>query len=110
MLLTTLLCFVGFSALSLSMSRHYADATGGKLVPARRQWLRVLGWFALLLSLWAGIEAAGWGMGLVQWSASLMISAMALLIVLSWQPRLALLLAGLGLLTSPVAAISQWLT
>ncbi|WP_268799691.1 DUF3325 domain-containing protein [Pseudomonas huanghezhanensis] len=109
MLLTTLLCFVGFSALSLSMSRHYTDAIGGKLAPGRRQWLRVLGWVALLFSLWAGIEAGGWGMGLVQWSASLMISAMALLIALSWRPRLALLLAGMALLISPVAAISQWL-
>jgi hypothetical protein len=110
MLLATLLCYLGFTALSLSMSRHYADAVGGKLAPERRQWLRLVGWIALLLSLWAGVEAGGWSVGLVQWFAALMGSAVVLLIAMSVRPRLALMLAGLGLLVSPIVAVSSWLT
>lgn len=108
MLLATLLCYLGFTALSLSMSRHYADAVGGKLAPGPRQLLRVLGWVMLLLSLWAGVQAGGWTIGLVQWFAALMASALMLLIAMSLRPRLALLLAGVGLLISPIAAVSQW--
>lgn len=108
MLLATLLCYLGFTALSLSMSRHYADMVGGKLAPERRQRLRLLGGLILLLSLWAGVEAGGWSIGLVNWFAALMSSALVLLIALSFRPRLALMLAGLGLLISPIAAISQW--
>jgi hypothetical protein len=109
MLLATLLCYLGFTALSLSMSRHYADVVGGKLAPEHRRLLRVLGWLTLLLSLWAGVQAAGWGIGLVQWFAALMGCAMVLLIIISVLPRLALLLAGAGILISPIAAFSQWL-
>lgn len=108
MLLATLLCYLGFTALSLSMSRHYADAVGGTLTPDRRQLLRVLGWLTLLLSVWAGVQAGGWSIGLVQWFAALMGSALVLLIAMSWRPRLALVLAGVGLLISPIAAFSQW--
>jgi hypothetical protein len=108
MLLATLLCYLGFTALSLSMSRHYADAVGSKLAPGPRQLLRVLGWIMLLLSLWAGVQAGGWTIGLVQWFAALMASALVLLIAMSLRPRLALLLAGVGLLISPIAAVSQW--
>jgi len=109
MFLATLLCYLGFTALSLSMSRHYADVVGGTLAPGRRQLLRVLGWLTLLLSVWAGVVAGGWSIGLVQWFAALMVSALVLLIAMSLRPRLVLLLAGVGLLISPVVAVSQWL-
>ncbi|HEY0285711.1 MAG TPA: DUF3325 domain-containing protein [Pseudomonas sp.] len=108
MLLAALLCYLGFTALSLSMSRHYADLTGSKLAPRRQLTLRVLGWTVLLLSLWAGVEAGGWGLGLVQWFAALMGSAVLLLMAMSYRPRLALLLAGVVLLISPFAVVSQW--
>lgn len=108
MLLVALLCYLGFCGLSLSMSRHYADSVGGRLSPERRRWLRVSGWIALVLSLWAGVEAGGWSIGLVQWFAALMGSAMVVLMAMAFWPRLVLLLAGLGLLISPVAAVSQW--
>lgn len=108
MLLVTLLCYLGFTALSLSMSRHYADVVGGKLAPERRQRLRLMGWLTLLLSVFAGVEAGGWSIGLVQWFAALMGSALVLLIAMSFRPRLALLLAGVALLISPIAAVSQW--
>jgi hypothetical protein len=105
--LAALLCYVGFTALSLSMSRHYADTVGGRLTLERRKWLRVVGWITLVLSLWAGIGAGGWGLGLVQWFAALMGSAFVLLIAMSWRPRLALLLAGLSVAICAVAAVTH---
>jgi hypothetical protein len=109
MLLATLLCFLGFTALSLSMSRHYADLTGQKLAPQRQRTLRVFGWLSLLLSLCVGTETSGWGIGLVQWFAALMGSAVVLLAAMSYRPKLAFVLACVSALICPFAAVSQWL-
>jgi len=108
MLLATLLCYLGFTALSLSMSRHYADVIGGQLALEHRWRLRLPGWLALALSFWAAGQTGGWSIGVVQWFAALMASALVLLITMAWRPRLALWLAGVGLLISPFAAFSQW--
>jgi hypothetical protein len=64
----------------------------------------------LALSLWAAVSAAGWGLGLglVQWFAVLMLSGLLLVLLLPYRPRLALSLAGVSLLASPVAAFAQY--
>ena len=46
----------------------------------------------------------GWSFGLVDWCAVLMLSALTLVLLLPYRPRLALTMAGLSLLASPVAA------
>ncbi|MNR61479.1 hypothetical protein D3C85_1832480 [compost metagenome] len=69
--------------------------------------MRISGWLLLALSLWAAVSAAGWGLGLVQWFAVLMLSALLLVLLLPYRPRLALALAGVSLLASPVAAFAQ---
>ena len=107
MLLATLLCYVGFSALCLSMARHYEVLIGGTLSSSRSQALRLLGWAALLLSPYVALGAEGLGQALVQWCAALMGSAVVLVFVMAYRPRLALSLAGVGVLLSPVAAFYQ---
>ncbi|MBK5539152.1 DUF3325 domain-containing protein [Pseudomonas sp. TH05] len=107
MLLAVLLCYAGFAALCLSMDRHHSDLLGRKASAGRRQGLRLGGWSLLGLSLWAAVAAAGWGLGLVQWCAVLMLSALLLVLLLPYRPRLALWLAALGLLASPLAAVAQ---
>jgi len=42
----------------------------------------------------------------VEWCAVLMLSALLLVLLLPYRPRLALSLAGVGLLASPVAAFA----
>ncbi|MFY1665008.1 DUF3325 domain-containing protein [Pseudomonas sp. Pseu.R1] len=109
MFLATLLCYVGFTALCLSMSRHYEDIVGGALSDSRGKWLRLVGWVALLASLWIARVSLSIGQALVQWSAALMVSAVVLVFVMSYWPRLALSLAGIGVLLVPVAACIQLL-
>ncbi|KPN92705.1 DUF3325 domain-containing protein [Pseudomonas nunensis] len=105
MLLALLLCYGGFTALCLSMDRHHADLLGRKPSVRRRSNLQLGGWLLLGLSLWAAVSATGWGLGLVEWFAVLMLSALLLVLLLPYRPRLALWLAALGLVASPVCAV-----
>jgi SNF family Na+-dependent transporter len=107
MLLPLLLTYAGFTALCLSMPRHHDELLGEKLSVSRRQALKIAGWLLLCLSLWAAVSANGLSFGLVDWFAVLMLSALALVLLLPYRPRLALALAGVSLLTSPVAAWAQ---
>ena len=108
MLLGFLLCYGGFTALCLSMDRHHGELLGRKPSARRRQGMRISGWLLLALSLWTAISAASWGLGLVQWFAVLMLSGLLLVLLLPYRPRLALSLAGVSLLASPVAAFAQY--
>lgn len=109
MLLATLLCYVGFTTLCLSMSKHYGELLRSKLSVNRGRLLKVLGWALLCLSLSSALSADGWGLALVQWFAALMASALLLVFLIPFRPRLALILAAAGLLLSPVAAFNQLL-
>jgi hypothetical protein len=107
MLLALMLCYGGFTALCLSMDRHHSDLLGRKPSARRRQSMKLGGWLLLSLSLWAAVSATGWGLGLVEWFAVLMLSALLLVLLMPYRPRLALGLAGVSLLASPVALLVQ---
>lgn len=109
MLLATLLCYVGFTALCLSMSKHYGELLHGKLSVSRSRLLKVFGWLCLSLSLWAALESTAVGLGLVQWFAALMACALVLVFLTPYRPRWVLMLAAAGLLAGPVMAVNQWL-
>jgi hypothetical protein len=78
MLLVSLLCYAGFTALCLSMDRHHADLLGRK--PSQRLCLglKLAGGLLLVLSLWIAVSVPGWALGLVEWFAVLMLSALLL--------------------------------
>lgn len=104
MLLALLMCYAGFTALCLSTDRHHGELLHSKPSARRRLGLRGVGWILLTLSIWPAVTVAGWGLGLVEWCAVLMLSGLLLVLLLPYRPRLALILAGVGLLASPVAA------
>ncbi|MGY4637187.1 DUF3325 domain-containing protein [Pseudomonas sp. TE24901] len=106
MLLAFLLCYAGFTALCLATDRHHGELLHSKPMPGRRLGLRVAGWSLLAVAIWPAVAATGWGQGLVEWCAVLMLSALLLVLLLPYRPRLALILAGVGLLASPVAAFA----
>ena len=106
MLIALLLCYAGFTALCLATDRHHGELLRSKPSPARRLGLRVAGWLLLTLSIAPAVAVAGWSQGLVEWCAVLMLSALLLVLLLPYRPRLALILAGVGLLASPVAAFA----
>ncbi|MCK1790682.1 DUF3325 domain-containing protein [Pseudomonas violetae] len=107
MLLALLLCYGGFTALCLSMDRHHAELLGHKPTTGRRKLLKLVGWSLLSVSPWVLVTRIGWGVGLVEWFAVLMLSALLLVLLLPYRPRVVLALAGLSLLASPVAALAQ---
>jgi hypothetical protein len=47
------------------------------------------GWLALLLSLAASIAANGWSFGPVEWISMVSVTDLALVLVLSYAPRIA---------------------
>ena len=106
MLLALLMCYAGFTALCLSTDRHHGELLHSKPSPSRRLTLRVAGWLLLVLSMWPAVAASNWAQGVVEWCAVLMLSALLLVLLLPYRPRLALSLAGVGLLASPVAAFA----
>ena len=108
MLLAALLCYAGFTALCLSMDRHHGELLGQKPPPRRRLVMKLLGWLLLGSSLSATVAVAGWGFGLVQWFGVLMFSALLLVLLMPYRPRLVLSLAGLSLLASPFAVFAQY--
>jgi hypothetical protein len=109
MLLVTVLCYLGFTALCLSMGKHYGELLHGKLSTRRSRLLKVFGWACLSLSLWAALEATAVGMALVQWFAALMACALLLVFLIPFRPKWVLMLAAAGLLAGPVVAVNQWL-
>jgi len=102
MLAAVALSFSGFTALCLSMEKHYIELLKHKPSAARRRVLRWGGWALLLLSSWVAVKNAGWAMGLVHVTAVYMMTAVVLVWMLPYQPRLALILAALGLLVGPL--------
>lgn len=82
-------CIAAFAALGLAMDRHYEDSYGrGKEPgPGLRRALRVAGTSGLVLSLWACLAAAGTSQGWVFWFGVMTLSALAVVLVLSYAPR-----------------------
>ncbi|WP_295471392.1 DUF3325 domain-containing protein [uncultured Pseudomonas sp.] len=109
MLLPALLCYSGFTALCLSMERHYADLLGGKPGTRRCLLLRSAGWLLLALSLCGAVATRGVTMGLVEWAAVLMGSGVLLVFLMPYQPRWVVRLALVGLLASPVVALQSYI-
>lgn len=91
-ILSLSLCVAAFAALGLAMDRHYEDSYGrGKEPGARlRQALRLAGTLGLVLALWACIAAVGASQGWVFWFGAMTVSALAVVLVLSFAPRRAM--------------------
>ncbi|MGO4156215.1 DUF3325 domain-containing protein [Cupriavidus sp. YAF13] len=102
------LTYSGFTALSQTLDRHYADrhGRGAAPSPAARLRLQGLGWAALALALAACVQQQGWPMGSVSWIGTLTLGALVLVLLLSYAPAIAVraarwagMLGGCGLLT-----------
>ncbi|WP_256078418.1 DUF3325 domain-containing protein [Massilia sp. YIM B04103] len=83
-------CFTGLAALSLAMERHYADIHGRGATPpaALCRSLRMGGGLALLLAFSAALRDGSVGHGILLWLGGLTAAAVALVLLLSYKPRL----------------------
>jgi hypothetical protein len=105
MLALLLLNYSGLSLLCLAMERHALDLLGRRLSKGARWGVRLAGWAVLALSL-ASAAWRGGSVAWVEWVALLMAAGVLWVWLLPYQPRLALGLAGGGLLLGPVAAFA----
>ncbi|MFC7662340.1 DUF3325 domain-containing protein [Methylorubrum suomiense] len=88
LLLNLSLCFAALTALCLSLNRHHTEVFQSKPSARRILLLRVLGWTGIGLSLTVAGVAEGWNFGPVQWIGTLTGAAVALVLLLSYRPRL----------------------
>lgn len=65
------------------------------------------GWSLLALSLAIAVLRLGPPIGVVAWVAELMLAGVALVLILSWRPKLAIALAGPALLGAAVASLGS---
>jgi len=101
-----LLAYGGFAALALAMDRHYEAVFDSAISARRRLMLRWLGSIGLAASLWASVAVYGWSYGLTEWIGILAIAGLLLIWILTYRPAVALMLAGVAVLLTPVAALT----
>jgi hypothetical protein len=93
------LACLGCVLLSLSLRRHYKQVFADQSTYERRCLpLRVVGYACVLLSLLPCVAVAGWGIGLVLWSAVLALAAMLQALLLTYRPQDSARFGGLSLL------------
>lgn len=93
-----LLAYAGMLGLCQGLERHYKQVWQRVPAPWLRRGLRLLGWGLLAASFLACVAAWGWAMGPVGWFGLISLAGFALVLLLPYQPRLALLWPGPALL------------
>lgn len=91
--LSLALCFSGFSALCLSMDRHHKQVFGEPPAHLERWMFRIGGWLSLVVSCWPAVIALGTSIGISLWITLLSVAGLAVVLLLSYRPRLMLPLA-----------------
>lgn len=66
---------LAFAALALAMERHQDDLFGRALALRTTRLLRIAGWSAMVLMLFAAVRGQGWGLGLVSFSSHTSLAA-----------------------------------
>jgi hypothetical protein len=106
---TTLLAFAGFAALSLAMSKHFATVMSRELT-TRTQWLlHALGTALLAITLMWCIRLEGIGVGIVGWCGVLTVSGICVASLLTYRPRMLVLIGTTAFATSALVAAMQML-
>lgn len=96
------LSYSGFTALCLSLDRHHRALFQRSPDARRRLLLRNAGWLLLLLSLFAA-TGSGRSLDIVFWLGLTLATALSLVLLLTYAPRLS---TGAALLALPVALLA----
>lgn len=97
-----LISYAAFASLALAMKKHGTSLAWSAL-PSQRV-LRILGWALLALSATAAVVRFGAPLGVTTWIGQMCVAAPLLVLLLSWRPRLAAILAGPALLCALLLA------
>lgn len=98
--------FAALSALCLSLDRHHREVFRSKPGPRRVVLLRTAGWVGLGLSLLLTGHVEGWSFGPVQWIGALTGAGLALVLLLSYRPRIVYPASAVSLLVASAATVS----
>jgi hypothetical protein len=91
-----LLGYAAFTSLALAMTKH-ARGLGWNTLPPRLV-LKILGWALLALSATVAVIRLGPSLGVTTWIGQICVAASLLVMLLSWRPRLAAVLAGAAII------------
>lgn len=94
------LAYAGMAGLCLAMDRHHAQVWQRDAPPVLRRMLQTAGWALVALAVVPCLQAWGGSVGTVLWLGWLSAGALALVLLLSYRPRLA---AALAALCTPLA-------
>ncbi|CAN5325981.1 hypothetical protein BH10PSE18_BH10PSE18_20920 [soil metagenome] len=94
------LAYAGMAALCLAMDRHHAQVWRRDASPAFRRALQAAGWTLIALAAVPCVRSWGGSVGTVLWLGWLSAAALALVLLLSYRPRLA---AAFAVLCGPLA-------
>lgn len=98
-----LISYAAFASLALAMEKHASNVAWSAL-PSQRV-LRILGWTLLALSATAAVVRLGAPLGVTTWIGQMCVAAPLLVLLLSWRPGLAVILAGVSLACALLIAI-----
>ena len=91
-----LISYVAFTSLALAVKKHRSGLEPLAL-PSQRV-LRVWGWALLAFSAVVAVAQLGPALGVTAWIGQMCVAAPFLVLLLSWRPRLATILAGASLI------------
>jgi hypothetical protein len=98
-----LIGYAALASLALAMKKHGSGLAWNGL-PSRRV-LQVLGWTLLAFSAVVAVAQLGLAMGVTVWTGQMCVAAPLLVLLLSWRPQLAAILAGASLICALSVAI-----
>lgn len=99
-LLALLLAYAGMAGLALAMVKHYRQIWNHEPSLAVRRTFRAAGYACLAAALAVCITDTGASIGTVTWFALLFVSSIALVFLLSYVARTAILLAAASVIVS----------
>ncbi|PZQ65419.1 MAG: DUF3325 domain-containing protein [Phenylobacterium zucineum] len=97
-----LISFAALTCLAAAMKKHRT----GLALPAQAspRGVRILGWVLLALAAAVAIRQTGLSMGLTAWIGQLCVAGAILVLVMSWRPAFAPVLACVALASTPLLA------
>lgn len=107
MLLAACLVFCGALLLCIAMDRHQTQILNARLTAPTDRLLRLLGYLLLGAAFFAACAAKGWAIGSVAWVALCSAAIVALVLLLTYMPRL---LPRIGLVALVIGGISGLVT
>lgn len=102
--------FAALSALCLSLDRHHREVFQSRPGKRRVALLRTAGWVGIGLSLFVTGQVEGWAFAPVQWIGALTGAGLALVLLLSYRPRIVYPASAASLLVGSAAAFFLLLT